>query len=215
MYTQPQFEETRIEVLHRLVRAHPLATLVRRHGSGVAVDHMPFLLGPDIGERGVLRGHVPRANPLSRAFAERAEAVAVFQGPESYVTPSWYPSKHAHGKAVPTWNYAVVHVRGCPRMIDDADWLLAHLSELTEEHESEQALPWKLTDAPEDYRASMIGRLVGIEMPIESIVGKWKVSQNRPVGDRLGVAAGLKSRGDDRSLAMADLVLERVDPSDR
>lgn len=199
------FEETRIDVLHALIRAHPLAAFITNLGSRVAVDHLPLLVVAHE-ERGILRGHIPRTNPLARAFAERAEAVAVFQGPDSYITPSWYPSKQAHGRAVPTWNYAVVHARGHPRIVDDAGWVLEHLTALTEEHEARQASPWKVGDAPEDYRDAMIERLVGLEMPIDSIVGRWKVSQNRPLGDRLGVAAGLESRGDDAALAMAGLV---------
>ena len=130
----------------------------------------------------------------------------LFQGPETYITPSWYPSKHQHGKAVPTWNYAVVHVHGVPRAIEDATWLRAHLEQMTDTQEASQAVPWKVGDAPEDYVSRMVEAIVGIEIPIERIEGKWKVSQNRAMPDRLGVVAGLLARGDDQSAAMATLV---------
>lgn len=211
MYLRPHFEETRIEVLHGLIRAHPLATFVAVTRSEIVVNHMPFLIAPDGGEYGTLRGHIPRDNPVWRKFTQDTRAVAVFHGPQCYISPSWYPSKRAHGKVVPTWNYAVAHARGRPQIIEDADWLRSHLNELTDKHESGQAVPWKVSDAPADFVDRMIGNLVGIEMPIASIVGKWKVSQNRPLEDRLAVADALRSRGDEASLAMAALVTRDVD----
>lgn len=213
MYIPRQFEETRIDVLHRLMKAHPLAAFVVIGDSGLVVNHVPFLIDDTEGQFGTLRAHLPRANPVWRQFSGEAEAVAIFQGPESYITPSWYPSKHADGKAVPTWNYAVVHAHGHPRVVEDAQWLLSHLTELTDEHEAGQALPWKVSDAPKDYTDRLIEALVGIEIPISRICGKWKVSQNRPRADKLGVAAGLESRADDRSHAMAELVMQHVPPT--
>ncbi len=208
MYIPPHFAETRIEVLHGLLRAHPLATLVVAVGGDVAIDHLPLLL---VGEaaNGTLHGHLPRANPVWRALDGDTPAVAVFHGPEAYVTPSWYPAKQAHGKVVPTWDYAVVHARGRPRIVDDRDWLLAHVTALTREHEAGQPLPWQVSDAPRDYVERMLDALVGLEMPIETLTGKWKVSQNREAPDRQGVAAGLRARGDRRALDVADLVVER------
>jgi len=214
MYLQPAFEEKRTEVLHAHMRAHPLATFIVTVSGEIVVNHMPFQVDPSVGEHGALRGHIPRDNPVRQSLDGRLAAVAVFQGANTYITPSWYPSKHAHGKAVPTWNYAVVHAHGRPRLIDDAEWLLAHLEQLTAEHESKQALPWKVSDAPKEYTERMIARLVGIEMPITLLIGKWKVSQNRPHGDRLGVAAGLASQGDADSLAMAELVMQASVSSD-
>lgn len=210
MYLQQQFEETRLDVLHGLMKTHPLATLVVQSASGLVVNHIPLLVCSSDGEFGTLRGHVARANQVWQQLAGTAHAVAVFQGPESYITPSWYPSKHVDGKAVPTWNYAVVHAHGIPRAVNDAAWLLHHLREMSDEHERAQALPWKISDAPADFIDRLVEAIVGIEIPIARIEGKWKVSQNRPAGDRLGVAAGLRARGDDRSLAMADLVMQRV-----
>jgi transcriptional regulator len=210
MYLKSQFEETRVDVLHSLVKAHPLGTLIASIDSEIAVNHMPFSLCANGGPRGTLKGHLPRANSLWTSLDSRREVVVVFQGPNSYITPSWYPSKKAHGKAVPTWNFAVVHVRGRPRFIEDAAWLNQHLNELTDEHEADQRVPWKVSDAPQDFRDEMTRLLIGIEIPIDSMIGKWKVSQNRSVPDRIGVAEGLSLRGGDASVAMARLVMERM-----
>jgi transcriptional regulator len=210
MYLQPHFKESRTDVMQRLVRAHPLATFVTAANGKIVVNHMPLLLSSESGQFGVLRGHMPRANPVSQAFDGGNEAVAIFQGPEAYVSPSWYPSKHEHGKALPTWNYAVVHAHGCPRVVDDADWVLKHLTDLTNEHEARQLQPWQVSDAPRSFTEQMIKQLVGIEMPIHALVGKWKVSQNRPAGDRLGVAAALREQGGDAALAMEALVMEHA-----
>ncbi|HEY0846334.1 MAG TPA: FMN-binding negative transcriptional regulator [Noviherbaspirillum sp.] len=210
MYVQQQFEETRPEVLDALVKAHSLATLVVQGNSGLLVNHIPLLLCQSVDGRRVLRGHVARANPLWRELSAGREAVAVFQGPDAYVTPSWYASKKVDGKVVPTWNYAVVHVHGVPRAIEDAPWLLAHLKEMSEEQERGEVDPWALSDAPTDYIERLLGAIVGIEIPVSKIIGKWKVSQNRPLADRLGVAAGLMERADDKSLAMAELVQQHA-----
>jgi transcriptional regulator len=157
-----------------------------------------------------LCGHVARANPVWQHLGGAVEALVVFQGPESYITPSWYPSKHADGRAVPTWNYAVVHAYGQPRAIEDSAWLLEHVTQLTAIHEAGQALPWQVTDAPQDFTDQMIRRIVGIEITISRLQGKWKVSQNRKSADRLGVAAGLESQASERSIEMAKLVMERA-----
>jgi transcriptional regulator len=203
MYMPAHFEEARTEVLHGLIGAHPLATWVVQGPSGLVVNHIPFLIDADRGPRGTLVGHVARANPV---WQQLGEGVAVFQGPQAYVSPNWYPSKHAHGKVVPTWNYAVVHAHGTPRAIESRDEVLAIVTRLTQVHESAQALPWQVTDAPADYLEQMLRAIVGIELPIDRLVGKWKLSQNRAAPDRLGVAAGLRHRGDDASRAMADCV---------
>jgi transcriptional regulator len=203
MYLPAHFEETRTPVLHDLVRAHPLATWVVHSTDGLVVNHIPFLIDPERGPLGTLVGHVARANPIWRQLGA---GVAVFQGPQAYVSPNWYPSKHAHGKAVPTWNYAVVHAHGTPRAIDSRDALLDIVTRLTHAHEAGQAAPWAVSDAPPDFIDQMLKAIVGIEMPLERLVGKWKVSQNRSEADRLGTVAGLRQRGDAQSLAMAALV---------
>jgi transcriptional regulator len=203
MYLPAHFEETRTPVMHDLVRAHPLATWVVQGTDGLVVNHIPFLIDPEGGPFGTLVGHVARANPIWRQLGA---SVAVFQGPQAYVSPNWYPSKHAHGKAVPTWNYAVVHAHGTPRAIESRDALLQIVTRLTQAHEAGQAAPWAVSDAPPDFIDQVLKAIVGIEMPIERLVGKWKVSQNRGEADRLGTVAGLRQRGDAQSLAMAALV---------
>jgi len=203
MYMPAHFEETRTPVMHDLVRAHPLATWVVQTADGLLVNHIPFLIDPDRGPHGTLVGHVARANPV---WQQLAASVAVFQGPQAYVSPNWYPSKHAHGKAVPTWNYAVVHAHGTPRAIESRDALLDIVSRLTHVHEARQAAPWAVGDAPADFIDQMLKAIVGIEVPIERLVGKWKVTQNRSLPDRLGTVAGLRQQGDAQSLAMAELV---------
>jgi len=173
-------------------------------------NHIPLLLDSTQGQHGTLRGHVARSNPVWRNFDSPLEALAVFQGPQAYVSPSWYPSKQADGKVVPTWNYAVVHAYGKPQVMEDPQWLHGHLTRLTAEHESGRSEPWHVADAPEDYIQQMMKGVVGIEMRIDRIQGKWKVSQNRRIADRLGVIAGLEAQDSGSSRVMAALVGERA-----
>ncbi|ACB32303.1 FMN-binding negative transcriptional regulator [Leptothrix cholodnii SP-6] len=208
MYLPAQFEERRPEVLHALLRAHPLATWVSQRDGELVVEHVPFLLDPARGEHGTLIGHVARANPVWRQLAA---SVLVFQGPQAYVSPAWYPSKQVHGKVVPTWNYAVVHAHGQPRAIEDPAALRQIVSRLTDTHEAGRAQPWQVADAPADYIDQMLAAIVGIEMPIERLVGKWKVSQNRSAADRAGVAAGLLADAAPQAAAMAALVQPSTD----
>jgi len=210
MYIPKAHEETRTDVLHDLIKTHPFGSIVTLGQAGLNVNHIPFLIDPSKGEHGTLRGHVARANPIWQDFSNHTESVVIFQGPDAYISPSWYPSKHETGKAVPTWNYAVVHAHGFLNIHEDADWLLQLVSELTERHESTQKLPWKVSDAPADYIEKILAAIVGIEIPISRLVGKWKVSQNRPAADRLGVAAGLQSKNTAASLAMADTVIKSL-----
>ena len=205
MYVPQPHEETDLATLHALIGAHPLGAWVLLGSDGLLANHIPFLLDPQRGPYGTLCAHVARANPVWRQQSALPSLV-MFQGPESYITPSLYPSKHQHGKAVPTWNYAVVHARGLPCVIDDPVWLRAHLERMTSIHEASQALPWRISDAPEDYIQRMIASVVGIEIPVDALVGKWKVSQNRSPADRLGVAAGLLDRGEPAAAGMAELV---------
>jgi transcriptional regulator len=206
MYIPKHFEETDLKTLHRLIQSHPFATLVASGADGLEVNHVPMLLSPAEGEFGTLRCHVARANPVWKLFSGGIDAVAVFQGPDAYISPSWYPSKREHGKAVPTWNYAVVHAHGRPRFIDDAAWLLAHVTEMSVLQESRQAKPWKVADAPPDFIDSMVKAIVGIEMPVTKLSGKWKLSQNRPEVDKVAVIETLAARGDDASRAMAEWI---------
>jgi transcriptional regulator len=206
MYIPKHFEETRPEVLHGLMRSHPFATLVVLGADGLIVNHLPMLLDPAAGPFGTLRCHVARANPLWKALPGAVQAMAIFQGPDSYISPSWYPTKREHGKAVPTWNYAVVHAQGQPRAVDDRAWLFAHVSEMAALHEASQPVPWKIADAPPDFIDSMVAAIVGIEMPLSQVSGKWKMSQNRPAVDKPAIVAALEAQGTDRARGTAALV---------
>ena len=197
MYQPAHFVESRPEVLRRLVHAHPLGLLVTQDAKGISANSVPFFLDDDpAGGPGVLRAHVARANPVWREARADVESLVVFQGAQGYVSPAWYPSKAEHGKVVPTWNYVIVQGRGTVRFVDDAEWLRALVSRLTGRHEGERAArdavaAWAVTDAPPDYVDTMLRAIVGVEIVLRSLVGKWKVSQNRPQADRDGVARGL------------------------
>lgn len=197
MYQPPHFVETRLDVLHALIRAHPLGLLVSNGTDGPVANPLPFLLTADAGPHGRLRAHLAKANPQWRAIAENAEmpVLAVFQGADSYVTPAWYETKRETGKVVPTWNYAVVQVRGRARIVDDKEWLAGQIAELTTTHEAPRAEPWQVTDAPAPFIEAQIKGIIGLEIDIIEISGKWKVSQNRPIADRVGVANGLEAGG--------------------
>jgi len=203
MYLPSHFEEADPAVLQALLQAHPLATWVTQHDGELLVNHVPFMFDRERGPHGTLVGHMARANPL---WQRLGRSVLVFQGAQAYISPSWYPSKQQHGKAVPTWNYAVVHAHGQPRAVQDRAALLAIVSRLTDTHEAPLPAPWAVADAPPDYIEQMLGAIVGIEMPIERLVGKWKVSQNRSAADRQGVVEGLQQQGLEDSDAMARLV---------
>lgn len=212
MYLPGLFEETRLDVLQQLVREHPLGTWVASLSGTLEVNHVPFLIDPNCGELGTLYCHVARPNPLVSAYQSALNSVIAFQGPQSYVTPNWYPSKQTDGRVVPTWNYAVVHAYGQAILIDDRQWLLRHLHQLTDHHEIRNAAPWSVDDAPPEFIDGMVRAVVGVEIRIERLVGKWKVSQNRAPQDRHGVIQGLTARGDDEALAMADLVTQHSPP---
>jgi transcriptional regulator len=205
MYRPPAFREDRIEVMHALMRAHPLATLVTGGEHGLMASAIPCLIEADGSEFGVLRAHLARPNDQLDALRGGAEVLAIFQGPQAYVTPSWYASKAKDGKVVPTWNYATVHAWGMPRVIEDAAWLRAQVARLTAAQERGRAEPWAVEDAPESFIASQLRGIVGVEIPIRRLEGKWKVSQNRSAADRKGVVAGFAEEG---QAAMAWLVAD-------
>ncbi len=206
MYTPAHFKEDRIDVLHTLIQHHPLGTLITMTADGLNANHIPLMVDASRGEFGTLRGHVARSNPVWQTFKSEVDALVVFQGPDAYISPSWYPSKKEHGKVVPTWDYAVVHAAGPLTIRDDADWMRAFLNGITDHFESQKSAPWKMSDAPEDYLQAMMRAVVGIEIPIKSLTGKWKVSQNRPAADRVGVAKGLALGQREAEQAMAALV---------
>ena len=211
MYLPAHFEETRSEVLHALMRDHPLATLVVHGPDGLAAHHLPLCFAAGAAPFGALQGHVARANPLWHQSAN-AEVLAIFHGPQAYVSPSWYATKREHGKAVPTWNYAVVHVHGRLRTIEDPAWLRSQLESLVARHEAGFGEPWGIADAPPDYIDKMLTVIVGIEVAITALKGKWKISQNQPPANRAGVVAGLHRQGTPDAARMAALVAGTLKP---
>ena len=180
MYTPKHFNESRTEVMHDLMRACPLATLVTTTENGLTANHIPLILSENPLPFGTLQGHVARANPIWRESLSSVETLVVFYGSDAYITPGWYATKKETGKVVPTWNYAVVHAYGTLRVVDDAEWLRSQIEKLTAYHESEYDEQWKLTDAPNDNIEKLISAVVGIEIVITKLQGKWKVSQNQP-----------------------------------
>lgn len=191
MYLPAAFQEDRLDVKHGLIRAYPLGLLIVGGSAGISADLVPFMLYPDEGAQGTLRAHVACANPVHQALAADGQCLIVFQGPEEYISPTWYESKRTTHKVVPTWNYATVQVGGQARVVDDAAWLRRQLDDLTASQEGRMPAPWRPADAPADFLAATMKGIIGIEIPIDSIVGKWKVSQNRSAADRQGVIDGL------------------------
>lgn len=208
MYIPQANKEDRLFVLHQLMEDQPFASLITMGSSGLVASHIPMVLEQN-GAMGVLKGHLSRANTQWRDRSHSVEALAIFSGPQHYITPSWYPEKQETGRVVPTWNYVVVHAYGHLKVIEDGEWLMAHLLRLTGIHEADSPVPWKISDAPAGYIASQIKGIVGLEMTIERLEGKWKVSQNRSEQDRIGVAKGLGELNTTESLRMKTLVERR------
>jgi len=202
MYSPPQFTETDETVLRALIEAHPLGLLISTSATDVLANPVPFLVSVKDGVT-TLRAHVSRANQQWRHIKDGASVLVVFQGINTYVTPSWYVSKAEHGKVVPTWNYAMVQARGTAIVHEGSEWLGQQVGELTDRHEADRPAPWKVDDAPDAFVAAQLRGIVGIEITVEHLTGKWKVSQNRPEADRRGVHAGLTQDG---NAGMADLV---------
>jgi transcriptional regulator len=200
MYLPKSFHETRPDVLHALMRDYPFATIVMHGNDGLVANHIPLELASDAS----LHGHVARGNELAKA--DGAEVVVIFHGVDGYVSPNWYPSKHETGREVPTWNYAVVHVHGRLRVVEDPAWLRQLLDRLTVRHEASQAKPWHVSDAPEDHIEKMLRLIVGIDIAIERIEGKFKLSQNHPDANRAGVLKGLAERDGRRDAELAELM---------
>ena len=203
MYTPSYFKESRIEALHGLIHDFPFATVVTHSGAGLVANHLPFELVGD----NLLHGHVARGNELRQA--DGAEVLLIFRGPDGYISPNWYPSKHETGREVPTWNYAVVHVHGRLRVVEDAVWLRKLLETLTDRHEAGLPAPWKVVDAPADHIEKSLHGIVGLEIAIDRIEGKFKLSQNHPEANRLGVIHGLRQRDGDGDAELADLMAQQ------
>lgn len=206
MYQPPHHREDRREVQYALIRSHPLGLLISSGEGGLLANPIPFrLVKTEVG-LGTLQAHMARANPQWRALSAGAEVLIVFQGADHYITPSWYETKRETGKVVPTWNYAIVQVRGTVRVIEDSQWLRAQVDRLTDGHESRRMIPWAVGDAPDDFITAQLKGIVGIEVQITAIEGKWKVSQNRNEADRRGVAEGLDAERSETAGAMAAMV---------
>ena len=207
MYCPESFAENRPEILRALIQCYPLATLVSMGGNSLEANHIPLYLAPDEGPQPVLQGHVARANPLWREMPRNDEVLVIFQGPQHYISPSWYATKAETGKVVPTWNYAVVHAHGPLHVRDDPAWVRQQMDALTAQQENGFTLPWQVDDAPQDFTERLIQQVVGIEIPISRWVGKWKVSQNQPLCNRDSVVAHLEQQKQIDSGSMAEYVL--------
>ena len=207
MYQPPHFREDDLGVQHALIRAHPLGLLISGAANGPTANLLPFHLNAALSLKGTLQVHMAKANRQWQEIRDGAPVLVVFQGADSYITPSWYATKLETGKVVPTWNYAVVQVRGAARVVDDAGWLRTQIGALTGEHENVRPAPWAVGDAPDDFIAAQIKGIVGVEIEIAEIEGKWKVSQNRPAADIARVIDGLDTHGQPHANAeMAELV---------
>jgi transcriptional regulator len=209
MYVPPHFAESRVEVLHELIRGRPLGGFVTLGAEGLSANHVPFEIVPEPQLFGSLRCHVARANPVWRDFTPDCEALVIFTGPSTYVSPSWYPTKNQSGEVVPTYNYLVAHAYGPPKIIHDAEWLRGLVTRLTHRFESGREAPWQVRDAPAAFIEKQLGAIVGIEIPITKLIGKWKVSQNRPPQDREGVARALGELDDADSATIARWIKEK------
>lgn len=204
MYQPPHHVESRPQVLQAFLERHRLATLVSMTSEGLIATHLPMIFDPDVGAQGRLIGHIARANTQWRDFDQSVEALAIFLGPHTYVSPSWYASKRAHGKVVPTWNYLTVHLYGRLSTFEEGERLLDLLNRLTDREEMARATPWAVSDAPGDFVAKQLKGIVGLELAVTRIEGKWKASQNRPAEDRSGVIAALEVEGGDGAREIAE-----------
>ncbi|MEV3836772.1 FMN-binding negative transcriptional regulator [Aeromonas dhakensis] len=195
MYLPPHFAVTDSETLHQLIRAYPLGALITHGEGGLDANHLPFEFDAGAGGHGVLRAHVARNNPLWQEVKDGDEVLVIFKAADGYISPSWYPGKQEHHKLVPTWNYSVVHAHGRIQIRDDARFVRRLLANLTRHHEAGETTPWKMADAPRDYLEAMVQAVVGIEIEITGLVGKFKLGQNKEAADRLGAANALQDRG--------------------
>ncbi len=202
------------ELIHACIRDQPLGLLITMGPDGLAANQIPFILMVDDDGQERLIGHVARNNDVWRDGFHHGESLVVFQANEAYVSPNWYPSKADTHRTVPTWNYVTVHAYGELVVHDDERWIRGVVGRLTRKMESSQPVPWKMADAPADFMETMLRNIVGIELPVSRMIGKWKLGQNRTVTDRLGVIAGLRGTGEPGSEAVADAMLEAIPVED-
>jgi transcriptional regulator len=210
LYSPPHHREDRVEVLHAAMRAAPFANLVTMGSEGLDATPLPLMLDPSDGPQGSLIGHIARANPQWRTTDTAQEALVIFSGPDSYISPSYYETKRLTGKVVPTWNYVTVHARGRISFTQEPAALLDLVRRLTDRHEGERAAPWAVSDAPADFIQSQLRAIVGVRVEITALTGKWKMSQNRSPADRAGVVAGLRAEGGPVAEAVAEAIEQAV-----
>lgn len=208
MYLPAHFEENRREVIDALIGAQPFGALVTHGANGLDANHLPFEFDPARGPFGTLRAHVARANPVWREAAESPDALVIFQGPAAYISPTWYPSKHETHRQVPTWNYIVVHAHGRIVVHDDEAFVRGLVARLTRKMEAGEPTPWKMGDAPADYVAQMLGAIVGIEIEVTKLTGKWKLSQNKTPADIRHAGETLLARESDMQHAVGHAMLD-------
>jgi transcriptional regulator len=212
MYLPAYFEEKRPEALQRLMADNPLAALVTQGASGLDANHIPFEFDASQGERGILRAHVARANPICLEVTSVSDALVIFQGASGYISPTFYPSKHEMHRQVPTYNYLVVHAHGRITIRDDESFVRGVVARLTRKMEAGEAVPWKMGDAPPDFIQTMLQAIVGIEIEVTRLVGKAKLSQNKAPADRLGAVNGVRQRETDAATALADAMFNAPPP---
>ena len=215
MYIPRSYAEDRPGELTAFMAAHPLGALVTADAGGALyATHLPLMFDEGRGEHGLLAGHVARANPHRRLTSDGADALVIFSGPEAYVSPVWYPGKATQGREVPTWNYVAVHAWGRVRLIEDPAWLLDHLTRLTDRSERDRApagdhAPWRVSDAPAEFVAQQMKAIIGVEIAVTRLEGKWKMSQNRTAAEIDGVVAGLEASPRALDRAVSALVESR------
>ena len=207
-YNPPQFKQDDVATLHAAIRANGFGSLVTMGADGLEASHVPMLIDTDPAPYGTLIGHIARANPQWRTARPDVAALATFLGPNAYITPAWYPTKEENGKVVPTWNYVAIHAAGALTFFDEPDRLLALVTRLTEHHEARRMAPWAVSDAPADYIQGMLKGIVGFELKLTRLEGKWKMSQNRPAADRAGVVEGLTREGGPPEAEVARIVTD-------
>ena len=195
MYIPEAFREERPEVLHEFIRRHPLGALICTTAEGLTANHIPMILAADADGNTLLHGHVARANPVWKSLAADAPVLVIFGGADHYITPSWYPAKQEHGKVVPTWNYSVVHAHGTIRFADNKEQTRQYVSDLTDTRETDRADRWRVTDAPTEYVDKMLSAIVGFEINVKRLIGKFKASQHRPGNEREAVLQALEREG--------------------
>lgn len=207
MYVPNHFKEDDVAKLQQYIRDYSFGLLVVADDEGIEVNHVPFYLsGDDDSSYGILQCHLARSNKVWQRIQNSHSVLAVFQGPNAYVSPSWYPTKAETGRVVPTWNYLAVHAEGCAKVVQDSVWLYEHLCQLTNQHEKDRENPWAVDDAPKDYTEGLMRGIVGIEIKIEKLIGKLKSSQNQPECNRLGVKAGLKEENVANASAISQFI---------